>query len=272
MNPISLITSGSSGSSASPAELGLLIALLAPHALPTAQDESQTTAAAEDTAAEVPSASAEALRQRIHGMRMNLLLGGDRVRKAEDEAIDFYGGKMELVEQRLDSIRVELAEKRASYDVLLDRALNAESAGGRAGAMREAAVLRREISALGTEADELEGRRKGYSKLVSSIESRERDRERLVAQIETSSGPDDGLGLPLPSIGLAPDVQPSEGASPLDDPRLIEDLLERDPLRARRLLFEMDAESYWERFPLRPPAELIRTSLPFPPPDLPGSR
>ena len=47
---------------------------------------------------------------------------------AEREAIDFYNGKTELVDRRLDTISAELTEKRATYQVTLDRALQSKDA------------------------------------------------------------------------------------------------------------------------------------------------
>ena len=216
-------------------------------------------------------ASAEELRARIHEMRMDLLLGGEHVQRAEREAIDFYSGKTELVDSRLDTIQSELSEKNASYSVTLDRALGASSGESRRKAMAEAATLRAQITDLEGESQELSGKRNDLSKLVVAIESRDRDRQRLVAQLETST--DFGeFGLPLTSVGLAPPPQPVEAASPFDDDALIADLVARDPQGARRILFEMDPVRYWTRFPLQPPAAALSEALAFPLPDLPGRR
>ena len=218
-------------------------------------------------------ASAGALKQRIHEMRMNLLLGGDQVRQAEGEAIEFYGQKMEFVDQRLDTLRVELSEKRAYYDLLLDRALSGQDPAQRRSAMLEASKLRAELSSLEAESSSLVQKRQNLAKLVSAVESRDRERERLVAQLETSGDFDQGLGFPLASVGLAPVGQlEASSTTPLEDDQLVQDLLKRDPRGARRILFELDPVRYWHRFPLRPPAAVLPGAIPFPLPDLPGRR
>jgi hypothetical protein len=204
-------------------------------------------------------------------MRMSLLLGGDNVRRAEREAVDFYEGKAGFVDERLDGNSVELAEKRAQYDLALDRTFNATDEATRIAAMKEADALSREIAALDGERQRLEGRRANLEKLISSVEQRDRDRQRLVAELETAddlgSG---GLGLFYPSIGLAPTV--AEESSPLENSGLIEDMLQRNPVEARRILFDSDPQAYWQRFPLRPPTQPLRQALAFPVPDLPGDR
>ena len=45
---------------------------------------------------------------------MSLLLGGDQVKKAEAEAVDFYGRRIELIDTRMDTVHSDLAEKRAN--------------------------------------------------------------------------------------------------------------------------------------------------------------
>jgi len=223
--------------------------------------------------APVRSANAEALRTRIHDMRMNLLLGGDRVRQAEREAIDFYSSKAELVDRSLDGTEVELSEKRASYDVVLDRALNSDGSASRTKALGEAAALRGEITSLESDSANLSSKRANLARIVTAVEARERDRERLVAKLETSSDFDHEMGLPFTSIGLAPSVSAEPvAASPLDDANLVRDLMERDPRGARRTLFELDPVRYWELFPLTPPAPQLRRTLSFPLADLPGRR
>jgi hypothetical protein len=205
-------------------------------------------------------------------MRMNLLLGGDRVRQAEREAIDFYAGKSEVVERRLDSAQAELSEKRAAYDLVLARSLQAPGRDARSKALAEAATLRAELAELETEVAMLEKRRAGLGELVAAVESRERDRERLVARLETSTDLDAVLGFPMGGIGLAPASMAEPAASPLENDALIQDLLARDPIAARRVLYEGDPEGYWRRFPLQPPAAALAEALPFPLPDLPGDR
>ena len=217
------------------------------------------------------SASAEELRSRIHDMRMNLLLGGDRVRAAEAEAIEFYKSKVGAIDDRVDTIHVELAERRASYDIALERTLGARDAASQRDAMTEASGLRAEVASLETEASGLEKRRTHLYKMVASVEERDRERERLVAQLDTGGALDTGLDFSFGGVGLAPAATPVE-TSPLDNDEFVNDLLRRDPRGARRILFESDADAYWRRFPLRPPTSALKRALAFPLPDLPGRR
>ena len=98
--------------------------------------------AATTEASQAPRVTPGELRDRIHEMRMNLLLGGERVREAEGEAVHFYRSKITTIEERVDSIHVELAEKRASYDLALDRSLSGSDAVARSNAMSQASALR----------------------------------------------------------------------------------------------------------------------------------
>jgi hypothetical protein len=216
---------------------------------------------------------AEVLKNRIHEMRMNLLLGGDQVRRAETEAVDFYNQKGELVDQRLDGLLADLSEKRAAYEVLLDRALSTPDAAKRSQTLAEAAVLRRELDGLESDKQDLGKRRERIGEIVATIETRERERQKLATEIETSADYESGLlGLPYAGIGLAPVVPEPKIESPLAEDSLVRDLLERDPRAARRILFESDPTGYWQRFPLQPPADVLKHAIPFPAADLPGKR
>ena len=217
-------------------------------------------------------ASAEDLRVRIREMRMNLLLGGDQVRRAEGEAIDFYNGKARSLDGRLDDVASDLVETRASYDVVLDRALADGGSSGGSDALKEAQPLRARISALEAEQGDLLERRDRLFGLVASVESRDRERKRLADQVESASVRPEDLGMPMASIGLAPPPLASEASAPLDDDALMKDLLQRDPRAARRLLFGSDPVRYWDRFPLRPPTAELSKALRFPLPDPPGQR
>ena len=214
----------------------------------------------------------ESLRGRIHGMRMNLLLGGDKVRQAESDAAQFYRGKVELIEKRLDSISAELTELRATYSVSLENALGGGEAEQRKLKLTDAAAQRGKIHMLETEEAGLVERRGRLGKLVDAVESRSRQREKLTAQLETQPTFDEGMAFPLGGIGLAPELDTLAPASPLDNPGLIADLIARDPVAAHRLLFESDPSGYWELFPLQPPADALRRDVEFPLPDLPGQR
>ncbi|QDV08063.1 hypothetical protein Poly30_35990 [Planctomycetes bacterium Poly30] len=213
-------------------------------------------------------ATAESLRVKIRDMRMNLLLGGDQVRRAEEEAVDFYVGKTRSVENRMDDVATELVELRASYDVVLDRALET----GSEDALREAQPLRSRITSLESEEAGLVKRRERLSELVAAVEERDRDRRRLVDQVESATALPDSFGAPMMSIGLAPPPVAAEASVPLEDDALLNDLLERDPRRAKSLYFAADPDRYWRRFPLKPPTGELRQAMRFPLPDPVGRR
>lgn len=218
------------------------------------------------------SVNAEALRARIRQMRMNMLVGGERVQEAEREAVTFYSGKADSVDQRLDTLNSDLSETRASYDVILDRALAEQDPKLQQRALAEAQPLRNKLSAIQNEASGLQEKRENLSNLISSVASREDERRRLVNQIESAEAIPDSLGVPFAGIGLAPSVAPVSSGSPLENQALLGDLLDRDPVAARRLLFNADPDGYWQQFPLQPPAGVLSKALRFPLPDLPGRR
>ena len=213
-------------------------------------------------------ATAEGLRQKIRAMRMNLLLGGDQVRQAEEQAVDFYNAKTRSVDGRIDDVETELVELRANYDVVLDRALE----DGGEDALREAQPIRSRISGLESESEDLMKRRERLSELVASVESRDRERRRLVDQIESASALPESLGAPMMGIGLAPPAIAEPASAPLEDDALLRDLMERDPRRAKDLYFRADPVRYWQRFPLDPPAAELRDAMRFPLPDPVGRR
>ena len=236
-------------------------------------DATAPPAAATDAAApDAGSAQVEALRERIHGMRMNLLLGGEKVRSAEKDATQFYRQKSELVDQRLDSLAAEITEARASYQLALEQALKSTAEDQRKNALHEAAELRQKVSTLEGEQAELGERRGHLEHMVEAVEARGRERQRLATKIESEPGDEEAMLTPLGDIGLAPELQELAPSSVLDDKGLVGDLLSRDPVAARRLLFASDPHGYWDLFPLRPPAAALRGALKFPPPDLPGQR
>lgn len=252
-----------------------LIALLLSTAPATAQEPAADAAGggAEPESA-ASAARVEALKTRIHDMRTNLLLGGDHVRSAEAQAVEFYGTKLDAVDQRIDTIEVDLTEKRASYDATLRSALAAPDPAARKAATDRAMGLRAEIDSLSAEAEGLRGKRGDVVELIAAVEARGRERERLATRLETSGDFRDELyGLPLGAVGLAPTTTgvPRAG-SVFDDPQLMRDMLEQDPIAASRLFYETDPERYWQHFPLRPPEPVLREALPFPLPDLPGRR
>ena len=210
------------------------------------------------------------LKDRIHAMRMSLLVGGEKVRNAESEALDFYHRKIKKVDERLDTVAAERAEKGAEYDVVLERILAASSPPARRASVAQASRLRGQIQGLEAETDNLNKGRNRFLQAIALVKDRGRQRQRLAARVDSQSQPD-LLTAPLPGIGLAPEPVPSTVAI-LSEPGLVEDLLGRDPRRAREIILELHPEEYWRRWPLRPPAEILRSALPFPLPDLPGKR
>jgi hypothetical protein len=214
----------------------------------------------------------EDLRGRIHGMRMNLLLGGPQVKSAEAEAIDFYNQKINFVEERIDSVQIDASEKRAAYDVALERAVSAGDKATRESSLQKAQDLRAEIAALDRESRDLIDTRGNLSNLIGAVQARGEERTKLASRLETSISFDEGFGLSLGGVGLAPEVEVQPTGSPFEDEQLLSDLMERDPRGARKVLYELDPERYWQRFPLRPPSQVIRSALSFPLADLPGDR
>lgn len=254
--------------------LGSAILILTPSlVLPVQEGAPAIVPAADTPAAPAVETTAEDLRARIRDMRMNLLLGGDQVRQAEEQAVDFYSSKARSVDNRIDDVATELVELQANYDVVLERALaNRGTAAGQE-ALREAAPLRRRIGDLELEADSLNAKRERLSGLVDAVEARDRERRKLVDQLESASVDGDDFGMPMMSIGLAPNVAaPSEAAAPLADSALFDDLMNRDPRGARALLYSEDPQAYWQRFPLSPPSNVLRDAIRLPLPDPVGRR
>jgi hypothetical protein len=231
---------------------------------------SATGAPTEAAAPKSTSADVEQLRQRIHEMRKSVLLGGEKVQQAQAEAADFYKRKITDLEQQLDATQAELSEKRAAYQIALDRALG-DGTADRAAAIREAAGLRARITALEHDSQTFDHQSKQLSSMIRAVEAHGRERERLAARLESAGDPAELLSLPLPPVGLAPDLPEEPGELRLDQD-LVSDLLRRDERRARHVLFEADPRRYWELFPLRPPAAPLTEAMTFPPADLPGQR
>ena len=253
----------------------MMVPLLSLSLLCLPQDATQPVAkpavarpAAAKSAAAKPDATK--LKARIHAMRMSLLLGGDRVRKAESEALDFYHRRIKRVDARLDAVAAEQAEKAAEYGVVLERILRANSLSARRASVAEASRLRGQIHGLEAETDDLNKGRNRFLQAIALVRDRGRQRQRLAARVD-SQGQPDLLTAPLPGIGLAPEPVPGNVAI-LSEPGLVEDLLSRDPRRAREIILELHPEEYWRRWPLRPPAKILRRALPFPLPDFPGQR
>jgi len=219
------------------------------------------------------SAEVGALKNRIRDMRSNLLLGGDDVRHAEAEAADFYKGKIEQVDLQIDKLSAEKTELRASYDLALGRTLDSNDEKERVFAMREASRLRARIASIAKDEATFSKQRRGLQAMVDGVGSRERERQKLSAQLDSFSDPSQSAGLAVMGVGLAPEAETgTKEASFYLDEGFISDLMARDPRRARAVLFDADPIKYWLRFPLQPPGDALKQALAFPAPDLPGMR
>ena len=232
---------------------------------------SASEASASGPKAAAPSVNVEQLRLRIREMRKNVLLGGEKVQQAQNEAADFYKRKIADIDQQLDSTQVELSEKRARYQLALDRTLEGAGAKARTTAIREAAGLRAQIASLETDKNNFEHQRKQLSQMIRAVEAHGRERERVAAKLEAVGEPSEMIALPLPPVGLAPAVPEEEAEIGLDE-ELIVDLMSRDERKARQVLFEADPTRYWQMFKLQPPTRPLSQALSFPAPDLPAHR
>ncbi|KAA3609571.1 MAG: hypothetical protein DWQ01_09585 [Planctomycetota bacterium] len=211
------------------------------------------------------------LRDRIRSLRRDLLAGGDSVKNAETEAVRFYQEKIRDLDKQADNLTVELAEKSASYDLALERTLAARDAKARDKAAADASRLRREIDSLKQEMADVEVRRIELDRAIQAIQDRGRQRDRLITDFDTTGGaPADPL-ITTTGLGLAPEEE-IPATNGLADEAVLNDLMERDPDRARELIFRTDPERYWAEWPLNPPAKELRRALRYPIGDPPGRR
>ena len=250
----------------------LALALVAQGPLPgpSGSAPQQESAAQQGSAAPPESSGVGDLKRRIHTMRVTLVAGGEKVREADSQALEFYGQKAEQLARRGDAVATDLTERGAEYEVALERVLSATSPEARKAAAEEAAKLRHGIAALEAEADDNTKRRRQFQRAADLVRERVRQRARLAERLD-APGEASLLVPPLPYLGLAPDSLGGEEQA-LADPDLMDDLMRRDPRRARRILCELNPAAYWRRWPLLPPADILRKALPFPLPDPPGGR
>jgi len=255
-----------------PLLLGLPLLLLQ-STPPPQQPGREPDAAQAGTGEENPSAAAAAapLRERIHTMRRDLLTGGKLVRNAEDQAVQFYRSKMDDLDRRADSVAVDMAEKKASYSLALDHTLDAKTPEARAAAAREASRLKIEIGSMEAEIGRINKQRDDLAAAIQLVEDRARERDRLAAEFDASGAAASNPVLVSGGIGLAPGKIAPKG-DPLADPDLLDALIQRDPERARALVFQSNPKLYWQKWPLTPPGSLLRKSIRFPLGDVPGNR
>ncbi len=240
---------------------------------PPQQPGSEPGAAQSGAGGENPSAAAAAapLRERIHKMRRDLLTGGELVHNAEDQAVRFYRSKMDDLDRRADSVAVDMAEKKAAYSLALDHTLDAKTPEARTAAAQEASRLKIEIDSMESEIGRINKQRDDLAAAIQLVEDRARERERLAAEFDASGAAASNPVLVSGGLGLAPGKVAPKG-DPLANPDLLEDLMKRDPERARSLVFQVDPERYWRKWPLTPPASLLRKAIRFPLGDVPGNR
>jgi prefoldin subunit 5 len=254
--------------------LGLLIwAGTAPaQEAPAEQVEpTESVAAKEPAKDESTLLTATKLRERVRQMRRLVLGGGPAVEKSEKEALRFYRRKIDELARRADELRTERDLKQAEYDLALDATLNANSESERQDAAKQAKRLGDEMRGIDLEIAGLERQGDALGRGVASIQRRIERRKQLMARFEQ---PDFYEELPYLSDELIDFEEESadDGVDPFLDPGFLEDLLQRDPERARELLFLYNPKLYWERFPLTPPRGALKEALRFPAPDLPGKR
>ena len=73
---------------------------------------------------------------------MNLHLGGEEVRQAEAQAVDFYASKAGRIEDRLDALEAELLQRIAFRDAAI-RWFDLDATGESVVALSQAGELRR---------------------------------------------------------------------------------------------------------------------------------
>lgn len=227
----------------------------------------------ENSATEADSAALQAapLRDRIRYLRRDLIAGGDNVDLAEKEAVSFYEEKMRALDRQADELAVELAEKSAAYDLALERTLSAKDGANRSAAANDASRLKGEIARLEGEITDLQTRRQELNRAVDVVNERGRARDRLITDFDAAGARIHEPMISPGGLGLAPET--SIGATDgLKDDAILKDLLQRDPERAKALIYAEDPELYWATWPLQPPTKLLRRAMRIPIGDLHGRR
>jgi hypothetical protein len=208
------------------------------------------------------------LRGRVREMRRSVIGGGPAVEKAEKEAMGFYRRMISRNASRVDELRTQRDAKDAEYRLALDATLEANDKATSDAAARRAASLRKEIGDLDAEIEELVRQRDQLGAAVASIQRRMDRRRRIMEHFDAGEEIET-----LPFLGedvLGPDEEGLGGDDPFANSAFLEDLMRRDPARARLMLFQRDPVRYWKLFPLTRPEGTLRKAIPFPPPDLPG--
>jgi hypothetical protein len=245
--------------------------LLAGAPLLAAEGEKDTSPAERTETEETASSaiSSTELRNKVRGMRKQVLGGGTAVLNSEKAALKFYRGKIQDMARHADDLRTQRDSKDAEYRVALDTTLKSEDAGERADAARTARRLKQEIRGLDSEIAAIEKRGESLGRGVAGIQRRIDKRKRVLSQFDREDLVDD---LPYLDDEVLGDDEGGDGVDPFSDEDFVNDLLESDPEGARRLLFEADPIAYFKRFPIKPSGRALKKALAFPPADLPGQR
>jgi hypothetical protein len=249
----------------------LTAGLLAGAPLLAAESEKDTSPAERPETEEVSSTaiSSTELRDKVRGMRKQVLGGGAAVMNSEKAALKFYRGKIQEMARRADDLRTQRDSKDAEYRVALDTTLKSKDPAERADAARTARRLKQEMRGLDAEITEIEKRGESLGRGVAGIQRRIDKRKNVLSQFDREDMVDD---LPYLDDEVLGDDEGGEGIDPFSDEGFVNDLLASDPEAARRLLFEADPIAYFKRFPLKPSGRALKKALAFPPADLPGQR
>lgn len=222
--------------------------------------------------AEAPTrgAAAATLSGRIRELRRSLLGGGDKVRQAETQALDFYQTEYDGILQRLQSLKADTIAEQVDYETLLDSVLLQEDPERAESIARKARNKAEDLRRLRDQQEGLEEQGSLASSTVAGLRQRIDERERLLEDFEAGRDPERQLFLP-PGIFAAAGESSEEPENPFDR-QLLEDLALRDPQRARGIIAERDPALYELLWPPRPPHDLLRRIIHLPPKDPPGSR
>lgn len=254
---------------------GLLMAGLLPTGTPLLAAEGETDTSPTTRSGAEPETTSSALsstelRNKVRGMRKQVLGGGKAVANSEKAALKFYRGKIQEMARRADDLRTQRDSKDAEYRVALDTTLKSDDPGERADAARTARRLKQSIRGLDGEIAEIEKRGESLGRGVAGIQRRIDKRKRVLSTFDQ-----EGMVEDLPYLDdevLGDDEEGADGVNPFSDEEFVNDLLASDPEGARRILFEADPVAYFERFPLTPSRRALKKALAFPPADLPGQR
>ncbi len=208
-------------------------------------------------------AKAAELRARVRDMRRSVLGGGPSVESAEREALSFYRRQVHETARKIDELRTDRDVKDAEYRLALDATLSADDAESENRAARRAGKLKKEIGDLDARIADLNRQRTQLGNAVVAIQNRMDRRRRVIGRLE-----EEATFHTLPFLGetvLGPDDEDLDTGDPLlENDEFFADLMDRDPDKARRMLFLRDPQKYWLMFPLTPPEGVFREAFAHP--------